>query len=145
MASLTFAVSSTAADMTAEHRVADAVTFLTTERRQPQSPAAPNPLETLLASLAGCMNVVARMVAREQGVDLQRLSFTVEGTLDPRGMMGDPDVAPYFEAVSVRVMAEGNLTPAQLEALRTEVDRRCPVHRLFEAARITLRESWVRA
>lgn len=145
MALMTFSVSSTAADMTAEHRVADVVTFLTTERRQPESPAAPNPLEVLLASLAGCMNVVARMVAREMQLDLRRLSFAVDGTLDPRGMMGAPDVPPHFQTVSVRVTAEGGLTAEQLAALRAEVDRRCPVHRLFEAAHVALDESWVRA
>jgi putative redox protein len=142
MALLTFSVSSTASDMTAEHRVEDGVRFVTTERRQPASPAAPNPLETLLAALAGCMNVVARMVAREMNLDLRRLTFVVEGSLDPRGMMGAPDVPPHFRTVSVRVTAEGALTDAQVAALRAEVGRRCPVHRLFEAAGVVLDESW---
>jgi len=144
MAYMTVGVVTEAEGPTASHR-AGSVRFASTERRLPDAPEAPSPLEMLMASLTGCMNVVAWMVAREQNWPLRQITFEAEGFLDPRGLMGDPTVPSRLERVSLTVKVVADFDDATLDALRTAVERRCPVHNTFRAAGIALTEQWVRA
>lgn len=66
----------------------------------------PSPLEYLLGSLAGCEDVIAQLVAREKGIKLNSIRFEVEGTLDVKGLLGDPAVKPYFQTVRVRATVD---------------------------------------
>jgi len=50
--------------------------------------AGPNPVELVLSSLAGCINVVIHMVAAERNVHIRGLRLTVEGDLEPARLMG---------------------------------------------------------
>ncbi len=45
--------------------------------------AGPNPVEYVLASLAGCMNVVGHLAAKEMGFELRGMEISLEGDLDP--------------------------------------------------------------
>ncbi len=42
----------------------------------------PNPLEYLLASQAGCLNVTASQVANDMGLTLEALDIAIEGDFD---------------------------------------------------------------
>ena len=48
----------------------------------------PNPVELLLASLLGCLNVVVHLVAQERAVHVRSLHLTAEGDLDPALLFG---------------------------------------------------------
>jgi putative redox protein len=105
----------------------------------------PNPLSTLLSSLAGCENVIANMVAKEIGFDLQGIEFNVKGTLDPRGMMGDPNVKPYFENVVINAEVKTDESEERVKELQEKTDQRCPVFTTLKAAGIELEPNWSKA
>jgi putative redox protein len=105
----------------------------------------PNPLSTLLSSLAGCENVIANMVAKEIGFDLQGIEFNVKGTLDPRGMMGDPNVKPYFENVVINAEVKTDESEKRVKELQEKTDQRCPVFTTLKAAGIELEPNWSKA
>lgn len=140
MPEMTFAVDTRADSATANHQAATAA-FSSTEHRMGGPDEVPNPLELLLGSLTGCMNVVLQMVAHEKGFPGVSARFRATGTLDPRGFMGDPSVPPYFHTVSVDASVEGIPVEARDE-VRAAVGSRCPVHRLFEAAQVSVQETW---
>ena len=48
-----------------------------------------DPLSTFLASLIGCENVMAQIIAKEMNFDLQGISFEVEGDLDTEWFNGE--------------------------------------------------------
>jgi uncharacterized OsmC-like protein len=50
----------------------------------------PNPVEYVLGALAGCLNVVGHVVAKEMNMPLNGLSIELEGDLDPAKFMGKP-------------------------------------------------------
>lgn len=135
-----FDVTSLAQGARAEHRT-PAATFWSTEQRMGGAPTEPNPLELLLGSLSGCMNVVLQMVAQERGFGPVSATFRVAGDLDPRGFMGDPNVPPYFQQVRVEAELTG-IPETALRDVQTLVGQRCPVHRLFEQAGIPIEEAW---
>ena len=119
----------------------EAAQFWSVEHRMGGEPDKPNPLELFLGSLTGCMNVVLQMVAREKGWEDVNASFHAEGEIDPRGIVGVPDVPPYFQHINVIVRVKG-LAPENLATAQLLVGQRCPVHSLLDKAEIPLTETW---
>ncbi|KGX90531.1 osmotically inducible protein C [Pontibacillus halophilus JSM 076056 = DSM 19796] len=104
-----------------------------------------DPLSTLLASLAGCENVIANMVAKEMDFDLQNIKFDIKGSLDPRGLMGDESVRPYFQTVEVNATIETSESEERIKELQEKTDARCPVYTTLQAAGVELTPNWVKA
>ncbi len=92
----------------------------------------PNPVELLLASLAGCAVFVCERAAQEQGIPLLGVSASVAGDFDPRGVCGEA-VDPRFQGFRVRLALEGP-DKAQGEALVQAFKTRCPVYATLSRA-----------
>ncbi|MCQ6277490.1 OsmC family protein [Bacillus sp. V3B] len=103
-----------------------------------------DPLSTLLSALAGCENVIANFVAKEIEFDLQGIEFDITGILDTRGLMGDPNVQPYFEKVRINAKVKTSETQERVDQLQKITDERCPVYTTFKAAGIELVPNWTR-
>ena len=87
-----------------------------------------NPVEYILAALAGCLNVVGKMVAKEMGFEIKSLSFDIEGELNPAGFMGKAkDVRPGYQAITVKVDVDSNADEEQLKKWLEVIETRCPV------------------
>ena len=104
-----------------------------------------DPLSTFLASLIGCENVMAQIIAKEMDFDLQGISFEVEGELDPSGLMGNLEVKPYFEKVVIKAFVETSETQDRINEMQAAVDLRCPVYRTIKDAGIPVENHWVKA
>lgn len=105
----------------------------------------PHPMETLLATLASCTNITANMIAGEMYFDLRGLSFDVQGVFDPFGVMGDASVHPYYEQVTVNVQVDTPEDDVEIQALKKQVEARCPIYTLLKAAGVKMNDSWVKA
>lgn len=87
-----------------------------------------NPVEYVLAALAGCLSVVGHVVAKEMGFELRGLSLELEGDLDPTRFLGGPtDARAGYQAVRVVVLADADAGEAVLAEWLTKVKARCPV------------------
>ena len=100
------------------------------------------PLEALLAALASCSNVVGRLIAGELGITVERLSIDVTGKLDYRGIEGSAEVTAPFPEVVFAVELVCDASPEQVEALKAELARRCPVQVLMREAGSVFSETW---
>ncbi|WP_309143116.1 OsmC family protein [Domibacillus sp. A3M-37] len=105
----------------------------------------PDPLSSLLASLAGCENIVANMVAQEMNFDLQSMNIDVKGQLDPLGMRGEAGVQVFFEKVWFKAIVSTSESPERLAELKEKTDARCPVLTMMKASGIELETEWVKA
>ncbi|GGM27688.1 hypothetical protein GCM10011351_11930 [Paraliobacillus quinghaiensis] len=105
----------------------------------------PNPLQNILVSLASCENVTGHIVAREMKFDLQGLSFNVTGEFDPRGFMGDPEVCPYFETVTVEATVTTSESEERIKELKEKVEARCPVYTMLKGANVEMIDNWTKA
>ncbi|MGD6818585.1 OsmC family protein [Metabacillus sp. 84] len=104
----------------------------------------PNPLATLLGALSGCETVVAGMVAKEMNFDLQGIDFDISGELDPRGMMGDENVRPYFNKITINAKVKTTESDDRIQELKEKTDSRCPVFTTLKAADIEMIANWVK-
>jgi putative redox protein len=85
-----------------------------------------NPIDLLLSALATCGTFVCEKAAQEMGLPLDRVTVTVAGDFDPRGVCGEP-VDPRLQAVRIRLVLAGP-TQMQAEALAAALQSRCPVY-----------------
>ncbi|WP_435073051.1 OsmC family protein [Halorubrum sp. HHNYT27] len=92
------------------------------------SNSGPNPVEYLIGAWAGCLNVVVHTVSEERQIDLDSVDIEIQGDLDPRKFLGAAeDVRAGYQEIQVQIDVESDADEETLEALRAEVEERCPV------------------
>ncbi|PKG57915.1 osmotically inducible protein C [Shewanella sp. Choline-02u-19] len=93
-----------------------------------------NPLETFVFSLAGCISTIAKMVAREQKIDLQQFDMSMKAQLNSAGLLGKPSDDPVgFKVIDIIATMDAmkddiQLTDEQKSTFLDTVCHRCPVH-----------------
>lgn len=90
---------------------------------------APNPVEYILAGYAGCLNVVAHIVAKELNIKLKNLEINIEGDLNPNRLLGKSfeDRAGY-KNLSVSLKTDTNFDAGTKVKWLKEIEVRCPVN-----------------
>lgn len=89
---------------------------------------APNAVETVLAGLASCLAVGYAYNAAAQGIELNKVTFSIEGDLDLHAFLGlRNDVRPGYESIRVRYKVESPASREQLVELCDYVQRTSPV------------------
>jgi uncharacterized OsmC-like protein len=85
----------------------------------------PTAVEYLLHAIAACLTHGIANVAAARGIELHRVTSTVEGDISLLGMLGiDTGVRNGYRQIRVHFEIEGDATPEQLEAVvRRSQDR----------------------
>jgi uncharacterized OsmC-like protein len=87
-----------------------------------------NPVEYLLSALAGCLNVVAHLVAKEMGINLTRLEIQVSGELNTDRLQGkQTSERAGFQSINVNMKVETDADESKLARWLEVVKGRCPV------------------
>lgn len=87
-----------------------------------------NPVEYLLAGLAGCINVVGHLVAKELGFSIQKLHIEVTGNINPNKLFGVSDAERAgFKEIELKLVPETNASIETLAEWLRIVQERCPV------------------
>lgn len=90
---------------------------------------APNPVEYILAGYAGCLNVVAHLVARERNIQIRSLEIDIEGDINPDKLFGVPDAGRAgFQAIRVNIRIDSDASRQEITDLIAAVKERCPVN-----------------
>ncbi|HKJ80175.1 MAG TPA: OsmC family protein [Prolixibacteraceae bacterium] len=88
-----------------------------------------NPLEYLLASYAGCINVVAHLTAKELGIKLSGLKIQVEGSINPARLFGQSDEERAgFKQINVSFLPETDAKTEEVEKWILAIKNRCPIY-----------------
>ena len=88
-----------------------------------------NPVEYLLASYAGCINVVAHLTARELGINVEKLSISVNGNLNPARLFGQSDIdRAGFKQIEVHFSPKTDATQEQINEWVSAIKKRCPIN-----------------
>ncbi|MDD4003197.1 MAG: OsmC family protein [Clostridia bacterium] len=88
----------------------------------------PNPVEYLLASYCGCINVVGNVVARQMQLNLKGIEIKMEGELDPAKLMGKPtEERAGYKKIFVTVIPDIDADRETIQKWLDAVEQRCPV------------------
>src|SRR6266508_6519769 len=87
------------------------------------------PVEYVLVGLAGCLTAGVAAVAQNREIQLRRVSATIEGSMDVRGILGvDSDVRNGFSGIKVTYDIDADATPAEIQALVAQSQKRSAVY-----------------
>lgn len=89
----------------------------------------PSPIQALLMSLAGCLNVTGHEIARQEGLKLKGMKIRIEGVMNPCTFIGCSfEERAGFQNIQVKVDADfDGATEEQKKYWLEETERRCPV------------------
>lgn len=88
-----------------------------------------NPVEYLLASYAGCINVVAHLTARELGINLEKLKIEIQGNINPARLFGkSDDERAGFKQIDVQFSPETDASQEEIENWIAIIKNRCPIN-----------------
>jgi uncharacterized OsmC-like protein len=104
--------------------------------------SAPSPLDYALASVAACNQVTSVIVARELGVELGAFDIDVRAELDNSVLIFGVDGESNFSRLFLEVVVETNADDATFQKLAREVERRCPLTRLFAGSGVDVVSAW---
>ncbi len=87
-----------------------------------------NPVEYVLAALAGCLNVVGHLIAKEMGFEVKGISIDIDGDLDPAKFMGHKaDTRAGYSEIRVKIKADTDADDATISKWVKAIELRCPV------------------
>ncbi|HZX56897.1 MAG TPA: OsmC family protein, partial [Ilumatobacteraceae bacterium] len=87
------------------------------------------PVEYILVGLAGCLTAGVAAVAQNREIQLRRVSATLEGKMDVRGILGiDSDVRNGFSSIKVTYDIDADATPDDIRALVAQSQKRSAVY-----------------
>lgn len=102
-----------------------------------------NPMQYFAASLAGCQNEQAQVVAEELSVKLTKVIIDLEIDLDLAGFMGTSDNSDgSYKEVRMKTSVYGDLTNNQVQELGQRVDARCPILGLLKSSGCKINSTW---
>jgi len=103
----------------------------------------PNPMQLFIASLAGCQNEQAQVVAEELALDISQIDIKAEIDLDLSGFMGMSDHSNgSYKSVRLEASVTGDLSDEQVKTLGQKVDDRCPILALLRTSGCQIESSW---
>ena len=91
--------------------------------------AGPSPIQVLLMSLAGCLNVTGHEIARQRGYKLNGMKIKIEGVMNPCAFIGCSfEERAGFQQIKVTVDADmEGVSQEEKESWLEETEKRCPV------------------
>jgi uncharacterized OsmC-like protein len=100
--------------------------------------AGPNPIEYLLATLAGCLNVMGHTIAKEMNMNLNGLKINISGILNPDKFSGvDTDERAGLKQINVEIIPDTDADEATLEKFHTPVPMNCRIFKLGSLSNIS--------
>ncbi len=88
-----------------------------------------NPVEYLLSSYAGCINVVAHLTAKELGINLASLKIQVHGNINPARLFGQSDdERAGFKQINVDFLPETDASRDEIDNWIATIKNRCPIN-----------------
>jgi putative redox protein len=102
-----------------------------------------NPMQYFTASLAGCQNEQAQVIATELSLNIEEIDIQVEIDLDLSGFMGTSDNSDgSYKNVRLNAVLHGDLTDEQAKIVGQKVDARCPILALLRTSGCNIKSSW---
>jgi putative redox protein len=105
----------------------------------------PNPMQYFAASLAGCQNEQAQVVAEEMELAIDAMDISLEIELDLAGFMGMAEHSnDSYKKVQLTHTVGGSITAEQIGEMGVAVDSRCPILGLLRNSGCEIVSTWAK-
>jgi uncharacterized OsmC-like protein len=100
------------------------------------------PLETMMAGLIGCTNVVSHKIAKANGIDIQDMTVRAEVTVNSSGTRLVEETDLPFPEVRLFIEITTTSDEAAVEVLKRDLRRFCAVSKVLQQAGSKVEEIW---
>jgi len=100
------------------------------------------PVETMVAALVGCTNVISHKCAKKHGVDFKAMSIEAESTLDRRGTQLLEEIEVPLPKIRLVINVTTDASEADVEKVRTDLHRFCPIAKVVRNSGTQIEEIW---
>ena len=102
----------------------------------------PSPMGYLFTASAGCTAVIVERVAKELGIEIQAMKVRASGLYSPRGIAGMEGYSSAPKKFISQVRLKTLASKEEVERLKREYMRRCPVYNLFKNSGAEMMDEW---
>lgn len=100
------------------------------------------PTETLISALVGCTNVISQRLAHRDGVKFGDMTIDAQASFDRRGAGLEAEIDVPFPTIALDIRVQTDATPEQLDRIKTDLARYCPIAKVIRAAGTEITETW---
>ncbi len=101
------------------------------------------PTEFFLSSLAACSNVISHKIAKQNDINLESMDISVDAAFNRLGVTLQEEVDLPFPEIKLRIEATTDASDEQLEILKRDLPRFCPIAKMIEGAGTKVDTEWV--
>ena len=102
----------------------------------------PTPTDAALAALIGCTNVIGHKCAAKLQIDIGQLDISASCDFDRRGVTLTEEIDVPFEKIQLKIQTGNAVSAQDLQRLKSEIEKYCPLAKLFRQAGTIIEEEW---
>ncbi len=100
------------------------------------------PTEMFLASLIACSNVITHKIAKQHGIKLDALAVSLDAGFNRLGVTLQEEIELPFPDIQLNISATTDASNSELDQLKRDLPRYCPVSKMIEAAGTDITTVW---
>ncbi len=124
------------------NRIRDVYNIIDEPLERGGSNLGPSPTETMMSALIGCTNVISKKIAKKMGVIFGEMKIDMSYKFNRLGTLLQEEIEVPFDEVVLDIDVQTNATPEQMDEIKHELEKFCPVAKVFRAAGMTITENW---
>ena len=101
------------------------------------------PTEMAIAAFLACTNVIGHKVAKMHGIDIQSMEIDADAEFNRLGVTLQEEVDVPFPEILLTIRLTTSSSDEELEALKRDLPRFCPVGKVFEQSGTNVVTDWV--
>ncbi len=101
------------------------------------------PTEMALASLMACSNVISHKIAHKHGIEIIAMDFEMDASFNRLGVTLQEEIDVPFQEIRMTINITTPANDEELQLLKDELPRFCPVDKLFSQAGTKVDTNWV--
>ena len=95
-----------------------------------------------LGALIACTNVITHKIAAKHNIIIDDASFDLDAEFDRRGVTLQEEVLMPFPEIVLDINLTTSASDQEIDILKTELDKFCPVAKVFSAAGSNIINRW---
>ena len=101
------------------------------------------PTEFFLGSLAACSNVISHKIAKKNDINLESMDILIDASFNRLGVTLQEEIDLPFADIQLRIEVSTDASDEQMEVIKRDLPKYCPVAKMIEAAGTKIDTEWV--
>lgn len=101
------------------------------------------PTEMALAALSACTNVIAHKIANQHKINIDEMEVLIDAEFNRLGVTLQEEIDVPFPEILITIKMKTDATEQQLQNLKRDLPRFCPVSKVFSESGSKLLTNWI--